>query len=194
MVCQMSRAQKQNVASIYHWVIDDVIANLKADLDESLLHELRGLWDKKLNESGVLNPEAEEHTKEETAEASGSQGAGTHASGGGRKRKAEEHSADVPAKLATPKMEAQEGSTGAIPQQDGNLDEDEGGDSDGGEKLSEADEDEGDEAEYVNFMCAQFEKVNRVKSRWKCNMKDGVFHIGGRDYLFRKGTGEFTFD
>ncbi|KAJ6587116.1 transcription factor IIA alpha/beta subunit [Mycena vulgaris] len=39
-----------------------------------------------------------------------------------------------------------------------------------------------------------YEKVTRVKSKWKCVLKDGMIHANGKDYLFSKCTGEFEFD
>ncbi|KAF5841154.1 transcription factor IIA, alpha/beta subunit [Dunaliella salina] len=59
--------------------------------------------------------------------------------------------------------------------------------SDSGEDSSD------EEADVDHFMCCQFEKVNRTKNRWKIAMKEGVFHVHGRDYLFKKAQGEWTF-
>ncbi|KAK7692272.1 hypothetical protein QCA50_003897 [Cerrena zonata] len=36
-----------------------------------------------------------------------------------------------------------------------------------------------------------YDKVARVKNKWKCILKDGMIHVNGRDYLFAKCTGEF---
>ncbi len=36
-----------------------------------------------------------------------------------------------------------------------------------------------------------YDKVQRVKNKWKCVLRDGVASIGGRDYLFSKCNGEF---
>ncbi len=36
-----------------------------------------------------------------------------------------------------------------------------------------------------------YDKVQRVKNKWKCVLKDGVASIDGRDYLFAKCNGEF---
>lgn len=36
-------------------------------------------------------------------------------------------------------------------------------------------------------------QVARTKNRWKCHMKNGIVHIRGREYVFAKCTGEFTF-
>ena len=34
-------------------------------------------------------------------------------------------------------------------------------------------------------------QVARVKNKWKCTLKDGVMSVGGKEYVFHKGTGEF---
>ncbi|KAG9049563.1 hypothetical protein FS837_009901 [Tulasnella sp. UAMH 9824] len=36
-----------------------------------------------------------------------------------------------------------------------------------------------------------YDKVQRVKTKWKCVLKDGIVSVGGKDYLFSKCTGEF---
>ncbi|KAJ6576338.1 transcription factor IIA, alpha/beta subunit-domain-containing protein [Mycena sp. CBHHK59/15] len=36
-----------------------------------------------------------------------------------------------------------------------------------------------------------YDKVARVKSKWKCILKDGMIHANGKDYLFSRCTGEF---
>ncbi|GLI67602.1 hypothetical protein VaNZ11_011844 [Volvox africanus] len=95
---------------------------------------------------------------------------------------------------------------GVIPQRDG----DDGAGADGGgssagvpqegeaapegdEVLSEDEHDDNDEEEVVeNLMIGQFEKVNKMKNRWKVAMRDCVFHINGRDFLFKKCTAEFS--
>lgn len=34
-------------------------------------------------------------------------------------------------------------------------------------------------------------QVTRTKNKWKTTLKDGVMRLGGRDYVFHKGLGEF---
>jgi len=36
-----------------------------------------------------------------------------------------------------------------------------------------------------------YDKVARVKNKWKCTLKDGMIHMNGKDYLFAKCNGEF---
>ncbi|KAE9620475.1 putative transcription factor IIA, alpha/beta subunit, transcription factor IIA, helical [Lupinus albus] len=65
--------------------------------------------------------------------------------------------------------------------------------------LNEDDDDDlddleqGDEQNTHHLVLAQFDKVSRTKSRWKCTLKDGIMHINNKDILFNKATGEFDF-
>jgi len=43
----------------------------------------------------------------------------------------------------------------------------------------------------TDIVFCTYDKVARVKNKWKCTLKDGVVHINGKDYLFAKCTGEF---
>ncbi|XP_059300549.1 transcription initiation factor IIA large subunit-like [Lycium ferocissimum] len=55
------------------------------------------------------------------------------------------------------------------------------------------DVDQGEDLNTAHLVLAQFDKVTRTKSRWKCNLKDGIMHINNKDILFNKATGEFDF-
>ncbi|KAJ8502426.1 hypothetical protein ONZ45_g11778 [Pleurotus djamor] len=54
-------------------------------------------------------------------------------------------------------------------------------------------EDDGDEgtAGDTDIVFCTYDKVARVKNKWKCILKDGMIHINGKDYLFARCTGEF---
>ncbi|CAM8952674.1 unnamed protein product [Rhodiola kirilowii] len=73
------------------------------------------------------------------------------------------------------------------------------GDDDEDESLNENDDDElddvddGEELNTQHLVLAQFDKVGRTKSRWKCTLKDGIMHINNKDILFNKAMGEFNF-
>lgn len=85
-------------------------------------------------------------------------------------------------------------------------------DDDGSELASDLDDDEGEhysrafhEADCTICHCVvddenaptdhlilcQYEKVSRIKNKWKCILKDGVVNINGRDYMFSRATGDF---
>ncbi|EMD33704.1 hypothetical protein CERSUDRAFT_117780 [Gelatoporia subvermispora B] len=55
------------------------------------------------------------------------------------------------------------------------------------------DDEEGDEGggADTDIVFCTYDKVARVKNKWKCILKDGMIHINGKDYLFAKCTGEF---
>ncbi|CAK5269702.1 unnamed protein product [Mycena citricolor] len=36
-----------------------------------------------------------------------------------------------------------------------------------------------------------YDKVARVKNKWRCVLRDGIVHAKGKDYLFQRCTGEF---
>ncbi|KAB5589439.1 hypothetical protein CTheo_7118 [Ceratobasidium theobromae] len=49
-----------------------------------------------------------------------------------------------------------------------------------------SDEGAGEAGDYV--FCT-YDKVQRVKNKWKCVLKDGMIHVNGKDYLFMKCNG-----
>ncbi len=61
-----------------------------------------------------------------------------------------------------------------------------------GEDIGDPDLDVSDEEpDTDHLVLCQFEKVTRVKNKRKCNLKDGIMLLNGREYLFHKATGEF---
>ncbi|QIW97929.1 hypothetical protein AMS68_003447 [Peltaster fructicola] len=48
-----------------------------------------------------------------------------------------------------------------------------------------------DEDELGDTILCTYDKVQRVKNKWKCTLKDGVLNTGGKEWLFHKGQGEF---
>ncbi|KAJ6904384.1 transcription initiation factor IIA subunit 1-like isoform X1 [Populus alba x Populus x berolinensis] len=69
-------------------------------------------------------------------------------------------------------------------------------DDDDDEPLNEDDDDDedlddvdqGEELNTQHLVLAQFDKVTRTKSKWKCILKDGIMHINNKDILFNKET------
>lgn len=62
--------------------------------------------------------------------------------------------------------------------------------------LDDSDEGEDEEADEgtthdADIVFCTYDKVARVKNKWKCILKDGMVHVNGKDYLFSKCTGEF---
>ncbi|PVH93780.1 transcription factor IIA, alpha/beta subunit [Periconia macrospinosa] len=48
-----------------------------------------------------------------------------------------------------------------------------------------------DDDETMDYMLCTYDKVQRVKNKWKCTLKDGILTTNKREYLFHKATGEF---
>jgi len=55
------------------------------------------------------------------------------------------------------------------------------------DNLDDDDEDE----DGGQIMLCMYDKVQRVKNKWKCVLKDGVLSVNGKDYVFHKATGEY---
>ncbi|CAK4032524.1 transcription initiation factor IIA large subunit-like [Lecanosticta acicola] len=58
-------------------------------------------------------------------------------------------------------------------------------DDDGAGAMGDDDDDMGD-----SILCT-YDKVQRVKNKWKCTLKDGVMSVNGKEWVFHKGQGEF---
>ncbi|KAH6634276.1 transcription factor IIA, alpha/beta subunit [Chaetomium sp. MPI-SDFR-AT-0129] len=54
-----------------------------------------------------------------------------------------------------------------------------------------ADDDEDDDESMGHMMLCMYDKVQRVKNKWKCTLKDGVLTVNGKEYVFMKATGEY---
>ncbi|RVW56656.1 hypothetical protein CK203_075048 [Vitis vinifera] len=72
------------------------------------------------------------------------------------------------------------------------IQNDVGDDDDDEPPLNENDDDDlddvdqGEELNTQHLVLAQFDKVTRTKSKWKCTLKDGIMHINNKDILFNK--------
>jgi len=62
-------------------------------------------------------------------------------------------------------------------------------DSDDDDNLAGIGDDPVNGAKDIVF--CTYDKVQRVKNKWKCVLRDGMVHLNGKDYLFSKCTGEF---
>lgn len=54
-------------------------------------------------------------------------------------------------------------------------------------------QEEADNENIENVGFALYEKVQRSKNRWRCNLKYGVFYINGKEYMFNRATTDLTF-
>jgi transcription initiation factor TFIIA large subunit len=41
-----------------------------------------------------------------------------------------------------------------------------------------------------NVIVCQYDKITRIKNKWKFHLKDGIMNINGKDYLFSKANGD----
>ncbi|KAH7394453.1 transcription factor IIA, alpha/beta subunit [Pyrenochaeta sp. MPI-SDFR-AT-0127] len=61
--------------------------------------------------------------------------------------------------------------------------------------LDDPDDDnvDGDNSDddMVDYMLCTYDKVQRVKNKWKCTLKDGILTTNKKEYLFHKANGEF---
>ncbi|XP_016577754.1 transcription initiation factor IIA large subunit isoform X2 [Capsicum annuum] len=78
-----------------------------------------------------------------------------------------------------------------VPQNDDVDDDDEPLNENDDDELDDVDQ--GEDLNTAHLVLAQFDKVTRTKSRWKCTLKDGIMHINNKDILFNKANGEFDF-
>ena len=81
-------------------------------------------------------------------------------------------------------------------------DEDDDEDSDSNKKFDDedpnpinseddaTDEDPQEVFETDNVVICQYEKLSRVKTNWKFQLKDGIMNLNGKDFLFSKATGD----
>jgi transcription initiation factor TFIIA large subunit len=97
------------------------------------------------------------------------------------------------------KKEKKPGKMDKIGQSDGALDDDDdndifndsddiNSDLDEGLESEKSDDEDGDQEGQI--MLCLYDKVQRVKNKWKSNLKEGIANIDGRDYVFQKATGE----
>ncbi|KAK8016433.1 hypothetical protein PG993_014622 [Apiospora rasikravindrae] len=73
---------------------------------------------------------------------------------------------------------------------DDEEDDDEAINSDLDDSDDNGDEEDDDE-DGGQIMLCMYDKVQRVKNKWKCVLKDGVLSVNGKDYVFHKATGEY---
>lgn len=91
-----------------------------------------------------------------------------------------------------------------IPQLDGEVDEedrkpeikDEDDENAINSDLDDSDEEDraqlgDDDDDYGDQILCTYDKVQRVKNKWKCVLKDGIMSAKGKEWVFHKGTGEF---
>ena len=64
-------------------------------------------------------------------------------------------------------------------------------DLDDDEEEDRDDTNENGEGPVGETILCTYDKVQRVKNKWKCTLKDGILTTGGKEYVFHKANGEF---
>ncbi|KAJ3089383.1 hypothetical protein HK102_006518, partial [Quaeritorhiza haematococci] len=79
-------------------------------------------------------------------------------------------------------------SMGQVDGADDDDDDDDDPDDDNDGIGSDLDDDDSEEEEHdaEHMILCQYEKVTRIKNKWKCVLKDGIVNVNGKDYLFNK--------
>ena len=184
------------VSATFRHIIDDVITNVRQDfedmgIEKEVLEELQRSWEAKLVATQVaeFDGAAGQPTPRGIYDVDARQdgvsvvppvpAAPIKAEQESNQVKPEdEHSASQKRKRDT----SDEGNRESDQDDDAHKDEI-------GSDLDDSDDDDGDGSEDM-ILCL-YDKVQRVKNKWKCVLRDGVASIGGRDYLFSKCNGEF---
>eukprot|EP01133_Synstelium_polycarpum_P016661 gene16661-19799_t len=164
-----------SVTSVYRYIIDDVIRNVRAEFANEGLED-RVIGDLQFSLRSIMNIPQNDGTIETK----------------------EEIDTFILQKISQNQSTECSFSIN-IPQLDGNdddLDEDlleeHKPDNTQDSLNSDLDDDEDNDPDPVieHFVLCQYEKVSRIKNKRKCNFKDGVMHLNGRDTLFHKANGE----
>ena len=56
--------------------------------------------------------------------------------------------------------------------------------------MNEEDDEEEEDKEVKDIILCVYDKVTRVRNKWKCQLGNGIMHVGDKDYLFHKATGD----
>lgn len=186
----------KEVGLLYENIISQVLQDVKPlfedhGVDEETLQELQKLWEKKLIDAKTVPKfswqddedydyeEEEEVQNKDTTEAAS---------------KKEENdldnltTEDEIKRLERIKKEQKNlKQTALLDNEEVNSELD---DSDDDYLNTDDDTEDNNNEENGNIILCQYEKVVRVKNKWKWVLKDGVVSCNGKDYCFKKATGE----
>lgn len=181
-------AASRTVGKLYENIITQVLEDVKPyfeehGVDEETLQELQKLWESKLVSARTVpkyswqdddDYEYEENEEVEVPE--------------NKNIKEDDFDAEDELKrLEKIKKEQKElKQTALLDNEEVNSDLDDSDD----DYLNTDDDIEENGEENGNIILCQYEKVGRVKNKWKWVLKDGVISINGKDYCFKKATGE----
>ncbi|SCV70140.1 BQ2448_1534 [Microbotryum intermedium] len=202
----------RQVAAVYRSIIDDVVEKATVDFDEAgvqieVLHELQRSWEAKVASSRVADftqdlrmgaiaqsfpmmPSESSAGGQPPASASASGPVASTSASAAVVAKGEEDE-DEKAKKAS--AAAENGATSTVvtpikPKPDANDDEI-NSDLDDSDEDGDNDDDDAGAGQGGDLVIALYEKVQRVKNKWKVTLKDGLVSVNGKDYLFAKCNG-----
>lgn len=205
---------------MYRSIIDDVINNVRQDFEEmgiekEVLEELQRSWEAKIVATQVAEFEGapalppaksrsskkQEPKAEVKSEPNGANGSGASSGSNG----ADQHRSKAARTAGTTDVAgaaesgANNGAAGSAKTEDddaaaGQKRKRISDDDEIGSDLDDSDDEDldgGADGDNDDMVLCLYDKVQRVKNKWKCVLKDGVASIDGRDYLFAKCNGEF---
>ncbi|KAH3663906.1 hypothetical protein WICMUC_005896 [Wickerhamomyces mucosus] len=208
------------VSRLYEQIINDVINESRQDfedsgIDEATLQDLRNIWRDNLAQTKVANFSWVEDASEAPESIDGSSavidplenlvsGTKTEIKKEGDIDSIDNSTSEAPNNSSSNfQLEINDSSgdiTKSLQKQRENelkkertlasLDSDDiNSDLDDSDDDGQGSDDEGEDGEGMIILCL-YEKVLRVKNKWKCNLKDGIANINGKDFSFAKASGE----
>jgi len=186
------------VPTAYRTIIEQVMRNVRLDFDEmgiedAVISELQRSWESKVVATRVADfslderlsqyPSTKQIKPEPDAEPS---------QNGGFRRSSGSPEVDVKPELDTNGNIIPPGASQKQPRR--GAKERAPDDDEIGSDLDDPDEEDvndDNEADGGDLVIALYDKVQRVKNKWKITLKDGVVSVKGKDYLFSKCQGEF---
>ena len=183
------------VSATFRHIIDDVITNVRQDfedmgIEKEVLEELQRSWEAKLVATqvaefdGAAGPPPPRGIYDVDAR---QDGVSVVPPVPAAPLKAEQESHQV-------KSDDEHGASQKRkrdPSDEGKRESDQDDDAHKDEIGSDLDDSDDDGDGSEDMILCLYDKVQRVKNKWKCVLRDGVASIGGRDYLFSKCNGEF---
>ncbi|GAA5948633.1 hypothetical protein JCM3765_004950 [Sporobolomyces pararoseus] len=176
----------KQVPAVYRTIIDDVVHQVRPEfeqigVEEAVLQELLRLWELKLAQSRVADFSEDERM------------------GPVAKQFPPLTTEQVAMNQQLLQQQQQASKSGSVKKEGDDKSGAKGEDEDAINSDLDSSEDELDEeAELAggaddggDIVIALYEKVQRVKNKWKVTLKDGLISVNGKDYLFSKCNGEF---
>lgn len=205
-------------SQVYRSIIDDVINNVRQDFEEmgiekEVLEELQRSWEAKIVATQVaefegapaLPPPKSRSSKKPDLKAQVKSEDAANRAGSSSNGAPDQHRSKVA--RAHGSSDVKNAPDGGAHDAASRANKEEEQDAEAGQKrkrISDDDEigsdlddsddedlDGGADGDNDDMVLCLYDKVQRVKNKWKCVLKDGVASIDGRDYLFAKCNGEF---